>query len=151
MTLFILWNHLGLLALVCVCVFFFFVLKLVSNTALPCLIVIACDPALRCAVARGGKRKGRLQLRFWNLNICMEKVDEKCWLADMTLIMTSLPLAPFFVTTFCWLAEIWQLIRRGATGELEVEFKFQRRNCKLSLIFPPCRQSAIESLLANYA
>ena len=24
-----------------------------------------------------------------------------------------------------WLAEIWQLSRRGATGELEVEFKFQ--------------------------
>ena len=57
----------------------------------------------------------------------------------------------FFVSTFRWLAEIWQLIRRGVTGELGVEFKFQRRNCKLSFIFPPCRQSAIESLLADYA
>ena len=36
----------------------------------------------------------------------------------------------------------------GATGELEVEFKFQRRICKLSFHFPPGRQSASESLLA---
>ena len=28
-----------------------------------------------------------------------------------------------------WLGEIWQLSRRGATEELEVEFKFQRRSC----------------------
>ena len=25
----------------------------------------------------------------------------------------------------------------GATGELEVEFKFQRRSCKFSFLFPP--------------
>ena len=57
----------------------------------------------------------------------------------------------FVVSTFRWLGEIWQLSRRGATGELEVKFKFQRRNCKLSLVFPPCRESATESLLAGYA
>ena len=27
---------------------------------------------------RGGKRKESLQLRLWNLNICIEKVDTKC-------------------------------------------------------------------------
>jgi len=27
---------------------------------------------------RGGKRKDSLQLRLWNLNICIEKVDAKC-------------------------------------------------------------------------
>ena len=37
----------------------------------------------------------------------------------------------------------------GATGELEVECKFQRRSLKLSLPFPPCRQSSPESLLAG--
>ena len=36
------------------------------------------------------------------------------------------------VSASSWLAEIWQLSRRGATGELEVEFKFQRRSGKLS-------------------
>ena len=37
------------------------------------------------------------------------------------------------------LVEIWQLSWWGATGELEVEFKFWRLSCKLSFLFPPCR------------
>ena len=41
------------------------------------------------------------------------------------------------VSASSWLTEIWQLSRRGATGELEVEFKFQRRSCQLSFLFPP--------------
>ena len=53
----------------------------------------------------------------------------------MTLVMTSLPLVLFFQCLFTfalvlasrWLAEIWLLSRRGATGELEVEFKFASR------------------------
>ena len=44
----------------------------------------------------GGKRKESLQLRSWNLNICIEKVEAKCGLAEMTLVMTSLPLARVF-------------------------------------------------------
>ena len=47
------------------------------------------------------------------------------------------------------LAEIWQLNRQGATGELEVEFKFQRCSRKLSCLFLPHCQSALESLLAG--
>ena len=38
----------------------------------------------------------------------------------------------------------------GSHGELEEEFKFQRQSCKLSFLFPPCRQSAPESLLTGY-
>ena len=105
-----------------------------------------------------GKRKDSLQLRLWNLNICIEKVDAKCWLAEMTLVMTLLPLAHVFQCLFTFalvsasrrLAEIWRLSRRGATGELEVEFKFQMRSCKLSFLFPPHRQSAPESLIAGF-
>ena len=41
---------------------------------------------------RDGKRKENLQLRLWNLNIWIEKVEAKCRLAEMTLVMTSLPL-----------------------------------------------------------
>ena len=48
------------------------------------------------------------------------------------------------------MTEIWQLSRRGATGELKAEFKFQRGSCKLSFLLPPPRQSAPESLLAGY-
>ena len=51
------------------------------------------------------------------------------------------------ISALGWLAEIWQFSRRGAKGELEVEFKFQRRSCKLSFLFPPCHQSALETLL----
>ena len=40
--------------------------------------------------------------------------------------------------------------RRGATGKLEVDFKFQRCSCKLSFLSLPRRQSAWESLLASY-
>ena len=107
---------------------------------------------------RRRKKKESLQQRLWNLNICIEKVNAKCWLAEMTLVITSLPSALFFqylftfalVSTSRWLAEIWQLSRREATWELEVEIKFQRRSCKLSFLFSPRRQSAPESLLEGY-
>ena len=49
---------------------------------------------------RGVKRKESLQLRLWNSNICIEKVDAKCQLAEMTLVMTSLPLARAFQCLF---------------------------------------------------
>ena len=52
--------------------------------------------------------------------------------------MTSLALTIVFQCLFTsalvfaspWFAEIWQLSRREATGELQVEFKFRRRSCK---------------------
>ena len=70
----------------------------------------------------------------------------------MTLVMTSLPLVLFFQCLFTfalvlasrWLAEIWQLSWRGATGELEVEFNFASTPS-----LPPRRQRAPESLLAD--
>ena len=49
---------------------------------------------------RDEKRKDSMQLRFWNLNICIEKVDAKCGLAEMTLVMTLLSLARFFCLFF---------------------------------------------------
>ena len=42
----------------CVCVFFLLFIKLVSNTALSCLIIIARDSALRSALAGGGGEGG---------------------------------------------------------------------------------------------
>ena len=55
--------------------------------------ILACEQALQGAPAAG---RESLQLRLWNLNICIQKVDAKCWLAEMTLAMTSLPLARVF-------------------------------------------------------
>ena len=42
----------------------------------------------------------QLQLRLWNLNICIEKVGAKCLLVEMTLVMTSLPLTRLFQCLF---------------------------------------------------
>ena len=52
-----------------------------------------CDGALW---RWGGKRNENLQLRLWNLNICIEKIDVKCWLVEMTLVMTSVPSFTWF-------------------------------------------------------
>ena len=55
-------------------------------------------------MAEGREKEGELScnslLRLWNLNICIEKVDAKCLLADMTLVMTSLPLTRVFQCLF---------------------------------------------------
>ena len=41
----------------------------------------------------GGRAgKGGEFATLWNLKICIEKLDAKCCLAEMTLVMTSLPL-----------------------------------------------------------
>ena len=76
------------------------------------------------------ERRKRLEAIGWisgYLNICIKKVDAKCWLA-----------------------EIWPLSQQGATGELKEPFNFQKRSCKLSFLFLPRRDSASESLLAGY-
>ena len=101
----------------------------------------------------GGAGKGRRACNYvaQYLSFCIENVDANCWLAEMTLVMTSLPLTRLFQCLFSfalvsasrWLAKIWQHSRRGTTGDLE----FQRRGCKLSFLFPLRRQSATESLL----
>ena len=83
---------------------------------------------------RGGKRKESLQLRLWNLIICIEKIDAKCWLAEITLVMASLPLARVFQCLFTfafvsasrWLAEIWQSMgsHRGIGGVIQIPEKY---------------------------
>ena len=101
----------------------------------------------------GKKKESSLQLHLWNLNICIEKVDAKCWLVEMTLVMMSRVFQCLFtftlVSTPLSLVEIWQLSWQGASGELEVEFKFQRHSCNLSFLPLPCCQSALESLLTG--
>ena len=90
---------------------------------------LACEQALWALWQQGGKRKESLQLRLWNLNICIEKVDAKCWFVEMTSAMTSLCLLHDFqclltflpISTLRWLVEIWQLSRWRATGGFEVK------------------------------
>ena len=51
-------------------------------------------------MAAGREKKESLQLRLWNLNICIEKLDAKCRLAEVILVMTSLPLVRVFQCLF---------------------------------------------------
>ena len=113
---------------------------------------VACQQALWGALA-AEREKDNLQLRLWNLNICIEKVDAKCGndisneVITLGTCFSRFAYIRSLVSASRWLAEIWQLSWRGSTGKLEVEFKFQRRGCKLSFLFPPRFQSTTESLL----
>ena len=79
---------------------------------------VACQQALWGALA-AEREKDNLQLRLWNLNICIEKVDAKCWLAEMTLVMKSLPLARVFKVCLHSLSGFrFALIGRNMTAQL---------------------------------
>ena len=112
-------------------------------------------PRASCPGCSGGveDKKGDLAIRLWNLIICIENVDAKCWLAEMTLVITSLPLGTCtfeLVSPSRWFGGNVTAQQTGrATGELDVEFKFEICSRKLHLPFPPRRQSAPESLLAG--
>ena len=96
-------------------------------------VALACDKALQGAPEAEQEKEGGLEpTSLWNLNICIETLGAKCWLAEMT-VMRSITFARVFqclsrfavVSASLWLADIWKLSRRGATEELEVEFKLQ--------------------------
>ena len=93
---------------------------------------------------RGRKRKESLQQRRFETLIGRDDISNDLLRVFQCLFTFAL------VSASRRLAEIWQLSRRGATGELKVEFKFQRPSCKLSFLFSPRRQRAPESLLAGY-
>ena len=122
-------------------------------------------PANNVSVAlwrRGGKRTESLQLRLWNLSLCIEKVDAKCWLyAEMTSIMTPLPLART-ITCFVMFVYIRSSFRfpliggnltvqstgshRGIGGRIQIPETLLQAD---SFFFPARCQSAPRSFLAS--
>ena len=114
---------------------------------------LACEQALQSTLTSGWEKEGELATTSLEFKYLHQKVDEKCWLAKMSLVTTSLSLVCVFqyLLTFVlisaspWLSEIWQLNWRGAIGELDVEFKFQRHtcSCKISFLFPPRRRRLV--------
>ena len=109
----------------------------------PCFVCLrASSPGHSGGGARKGSRACNCVCGLWIY------FDAKCWFAEMTLLMTSFGTCLSMFVTFAlvsasrWLAEIWQFSRPGPRGDLEVEFKFQRRICKLSFLFLSRRQSA---------
>ena len=89
----------------------------------------ACEQALwHALVGGGGKRKESLQLHLRNLNICIEKVNAKCWLAEMALVMTSLLLAHVFQSLFTFELFHFVLIGGNLTAESTGSHGNWRRN-----------------------
>ena len=62
--------------------------------------------------------KESLQLRLWNLNICIEKVDAKCCLAEMTLVMISLSMARAFQCLFIFVLVSFNRISGNLAAQL---------------------------------
>ena len=74
-----------------------------SSISKPGYDELTCEQALRGAMTEGREKEGELSCNYVcgpNLNICIEKVDAKCLLVEMTLVMTSLPLTRIFQCLF---------------------------------------------------
>ena len=50
----------------------------------------------RALLRLGGEAGKEGELRLWNLNICIEKVNAKCWLAEITLVYDVITLGACF-------------------------------------------------------
>ena len=98
----------------------------------------------------GWKRKESLQLHLWNLNICIEKVDAICWLAEVTFVMTSLLLARVFqcLFTLCLfpLCTDWWKYDSSVEPQGNCRWNSNHQRCsgKLFFFYPPRRQNALE-------
>ena len=106
---------------------------------------------------QAGKRKGNLQLRLWNLNICIKKSQYEMLICGDDITNDVITLGTCF-SMFVYVHAHFRstLIGRNLTAQSRGShrgigggMKFQRCSCKLSFLFPPCCQSAPESLLAG--
>jgi len=53
--------------------------------------MVACEQALRGTLAAGHEKEGQLAPGLQNLQIYSKNVYVKCWMAEMTTVMPSLP------------------------------------------------------------
>ena len=105
---------------------------------------LACEQAVQSTLTLGWEKEGELATTSPEFEYLHQKVDEKCWLAKMSLVTMSLSWYVFF--NICLhlcsspLRADWRKsdssCLRGATGELDVEFKFQRHTCSLQALLP---------------
>ena len=124
--------------------------KLLCTGTQRCLV--ACEQALRGALAAKREKEGKLtttSLEFEYLHRksrCEMSIGGDDISSDVITLATCLSMF-VHIRARCRLAMIGGNQPQGATGGLEVEFKFQERSCKLSFIFPSRRQRPPESLL----
>ena len=117
--------------------------------------ILACEQALRGTLAAGWEKEGELaatSLEFEYLH-CKSQCEMLIGGDDISNDIITLG-ACFFMffnirTHFCFALIGGISVDGEATGELEVEFIFQRHSCKLSFLFLSHCQCALESLLAG--
>ena len=109
----------------------------------------------------GGARKGRRDCKvlcLWNLNSCDDKVDTKCWLAEMMSVMKSLPLARVFQCLFTLmhlfpLCADWQKSDSSVDGEPQGNWRWNSNSTDVVASSPsfscPAAKSTPESSLAG--
>ena len=101
---------------------------------------VACEQALRGALAAGREKDGKLETKSLEFDYLHRKSRCEMLIGGDDISNDVITLFSGLVSASCWLVEIWQLSQRRDTGELKLEFKVQRRCCKLSFLFPPRRQ-----------
>ena len=115
---------------------------------------VACEEALWW---RGWKRKESLQLRVWNLNICIEKSRCEMLMAEMTTVMTSLLLARVFnhclhSRSFSFCAD-WRESESSVTGQPQDNRRRNSNSRDVVASSPsfsqPAARAAPESFLAG--
>ena len=106
---------------------------------------LACEQALWDALAPGWVKEGELattSLEYEYLHrksqckMLIGRDDIRNYVITLGMCFSMIVYIRACCTSRC-LAKIWQLSRWGATGEVEVEFKFQRHSCKFSFLSCP--------------
>ena len=82
--------------------------------------ILACEQALRGALAAGREKEGKLVTTSLEFEYLHQKVDAKCWLAEMTLVMSSLPLTRVFqcLLTFALIGGNLTTLSTGSNREI---------------------------------
>ena len=118
---------------------------------------VACEQALRGAVAAGREKDGKLKTKSLEFDYLHRKGRCEMLIGgddisnDVITLGTCFSMFVYTRARFRYVLIGGNLTAQSTTrhGELKLEFKVQRRCCKLSFLFPPGRQRSSESLLAG--
>ena len=119
-----------------------------------CNQLLACEQALQGALAVGQEKEGELATTSLAFEYLHQKSRCKMLIGRDDIRNDVITLGMCF-SMFVYICAHFHFAltgrnltaqQMGATGELDVEFKFQRCSCKLSFLFPPCYLNTQESL-----
>ena len=119
-----------------------------------CNQLLACEQALQGALAVGQEKEGELATKSLAFEYLHQKSRCKMLIGRDDIRNDVITLGMCF-SMFVYICAHFHFAltgrnltaqQMGATGELDVEFKFQRCSCKLSFLFLPYYLNARESL-----